>query len=326
LWLLAAEVLVKLGQGVGHAAFKANGDYPLIATMYSITLLLQYVGMWCIAALGLGPIYAAAAFLIARIATGLVEAIMLVHRHSWLRFGVEYARFAVLQQLLGPALANVATPFALTLSNQGMILVIGATLGVTAVVTFSVLRTLTRILVQAVLGIANAIEADFAAAYGASKIELLRTLYLNSLRGGIWLTIGGAIVLLSYGDLLLTYWTSGNVNMDLALFNWLLLTAIASVLWQNGLTLLRAANRHLRAALFSVVTASFGVTLSWLLLYVTHNLAYAGACVFVMDLIFAAFAVRAAAAFCGVRPISSVLQALDPLPLIRLLYTPRHGR
>ena len=326
LWLLAAEVLLKLAEGISHAGFRANGDYPLIATLYSITSLVQNAAIWFLAALGFGPIYAAVAFLIVRLAVALLEVFVFRRRHSWMHFGFTHARYVVLRQLLRPAFANLAMPFARALNIQGMVLVVGAILGPLAVVTFSALRTLTRVFALAAGGISNAIEADLAAAYGANDTALLRSLYLHSLRGGIWLILGGMLMLLSFGEWILLRWTHGKVVMDAALFHWLLFTSAASVLSQSGLALLKASNRHLRAALLFVATAGSAVALSWLLLHLTDRLAFVGPCLFAMDLILAAFALRTASALCDVGLIKSLIQALDPLPLIRLVYAPRHAR
>lgn len=326
LWLLATEVLVKLAAGITHAGFRANGDYPLIASLYSVTLLLQNATIWSLAALGFGPIHAATAFLVVRVAAALVEVLVFRRRHCWMRFGFVHARLMVLRKLLRPAIANLAMPFTQALNIQGMILVIGATLGPIAVVTFSALRTLTRVLALAANGVGNAVEADLAAAYGNNNVPLLHTLYLHSLRAGIWIIFGGTLLLVPSGDWILMQWTHGKVLMDSALFYLLLLTAAAVVLSQSALALLKAANRHLPTALLSMVATCSAVALSWALMHVTHRLAIAGACLFVMDFIFAALALRAASALCGIGLITSLVRAIDPRPLIRVVYRPRHAR
>ncbi len=56
LWLLAAEMLVKLTEGISHAGFRATGDYALHVTIYYSTLLVQNASVWVVALLGLGPV------------------------------------------------------------------------------------------------------------------------------------------------------------------------------------------------------------------------------------------------------------------------------
>src|SRR5207247_1518805 len=66
LWFLAAEVLVKLADGINHAGFRATGDYALHVAIYYSTLLAQHSSIWLLAAFGRGPVAAAAAFFILR--------------------------------------------------------------------------------------------------------------------------------------------------------------------------------------------------------------------------------------------------------------------
>ena len=62
LWLLAAEVLIKLADGVNHAGFRSHGDYPLHVGIYFTTMLVQMQVVWAFALSGYGPLAAAAAF------------------------------------------------------------------------------------------------------------------------------------------------------------------------------------------------------------------------------------------------------------------------
>src|SRR5207247_3786355 len=62
LWFLAAEVLVTLADGINHAGFRATGDYAFHVAIYYSTLFAQHASLWSLAALGLGPVAAAAAF------------------------------------------------------------------------------------------------------------------------------------------------------------------------------------------------------------------------------------------------------------------------
>jgi O-antigen/teichoic acid export membrane protein len=325
LWLLAAEMLVRLTDGVIHAGFRATGDYALHLAIYFSTLFTQHASIWLAAALGMGPVAAAAAtFLIRALVTPAV-ALLLVRRHPWLHFGFGQARFTQLRALLRPALANTSLPLAQALNVQGMVLIVGATLGPLAVVTFSTLRTLTRLALQLALTLINAAEPELAAAVGGGNRALLRTLYLHTLRAGVWVAVPAAIGLGLTGGWILQFWTHGKVTMHLQLFGWLLTSAVASVLWYGGLTLLKAANRHLRAAVVYATTAGAAVLLAAVLLKATGNLADAGMSLLLMDIVMAAYALPAAGRLCGSSVAESLRSALNPIPLLGLLPTKSHA-
>ena len=54
LWLLAAQVLVTLPDGVTHAGFRAGGEYALHFGLHSVVRLLQFAGVWVAALAGDG--------------------------------------------------------------------------------------------------------------------------------------------------------------------------------------------------------------------------------------------------------------------------------
>lgn len=325
LWFLGAEVLLKLPDGINHAGFRATGDYALHVTIYYSILLAQHASIWLLAALGLGPVAAAAAFFIIRALATPVAAIILVRRHPWLRFGFGQARLAQLRTLVRPALANTGIPLAQALNVQGMVLLVGATLGPIPVVTFATLRTLTRLALQLVFTVSHAAEPELASAFGKGDQMLLRTLYQHVLRGGFWLALAATLGLTLTGGWILRFWTHGNVDMNRALFHWLLASAVASVLWYGSLTLLKAANLHLRAAVIFAASAGTALVLAAVLLKATGSLASAGMSLLLMDAVMAAYTLQAAGRLCGSSALNSVYSALNPAPLLRLFARRTHA-
>jgi O-antigen/teichoic acid export membrane protein len=325
LWLLAAAILIQLTEGISHAGFRANGDYALHRVINYLTLLVQFIGIWLAAAAGLGPLGAAAAFLIVRAVVTPCVAYLLARRHSWLRFGISNARASQFKTLFRPALANTGFPLAQALSTQGMVLVVGATLGPLAVVTFSTLRTLTRISLQLVLAVSHAAEPEMAALHGSGDRAVLRSLYQHTLRASLWLAVGSALFLAVTGSWILDVWTQGAVKMDVVLFSWLLLTSVASVLWYGALTTLKAANRHLRASLLYTVTAGSTVALSAMLLSTTGILAAAGLSLLLSDCVLVVYGLRAAAQLCGSTALGGLRAALNPAPLLKLASAKGHA-
>jgi len=317
LWLLAAEVLVKLADGVNHAGFRSHGDYALHVGIYATTMLVQMAAVWALALSGYGPLAAAAAFASIRALATPCSAVWLLHRHRDLRLGFEHARRAELQRLAKPALANLSMPLAMALNIQGMVLVVGAILGPLAVVVFATLRTLTRIALQAVWQVAHAFEPELASAWGNGDKALLRRLYLSAQRGGFWLALATAVALWFAGPLLLSVWTHGKVVMNQLLFSWLLLSAVASVLWYCALNLLKAGNVHLRATLWYALSAAASVILAIVLLHATHRIADAGLALLLTDALMASYLLRSAARVLGTTVHDLIGATLDPRPLMQ---------
>jgi O-antigen/teichoic acid export membrane protein len=326
LWLLAAEVFARLPNGVTHAGFRASGEYALHIGLDNTTRLLQFAGVWGTALVGGGPIAAAAVYFGIRALVTPVLAVALVRRHPWLRFGLARARIGELRRLFRPALASMAIPVAQALNIQGMVLVIGAVLSPLAVVVFSTLRTLTRLALQMVLVVSHAAEPELAAVYGAGKQALAQALFIHALRASLWLAVTAATCLALFGGIIVNVWTHGKVAMDPALFAWLLGSAVATALWYSGLIVLKAANRHLRAAALLVLSSSGVVGVAAVLLSWTGDLATAGLALLLMDVVMASFTLQAAARLLGVAAFVSLVQAANPYPLVRFALAKVHSR
>ena len=289
LWLLAAEILIKLPDGVNHAGFRANGDYALHTSIYFSSLLIQQASVWLIAANGFGPVAAAAAIFLLRCIITPSCAWYLVFRHRYLTFGIKYAQLRTLKMLVRPALANTAMPLAQAINIQGMVLVVGMTLGPATVVVFSTLRTLTRLATQAVLSVSHALEPELARAWGLDDQRLLLRLYVRGFVFAFWLALGQTAALYFLGNWILARWTGERVQMDHLLFLWLLASAFASVLWYSGLNLLKAVNLHLHAAIWFVMMALMAILLAALLIHMTGRLSDAGLALLVMDSLMAVY-------------------------------------
>lgn len=315
--LLASEVLVKIIDGAVHAGFRANGQYAFHYAAYSTILLCQHAALWLVAILGYGPVLAALAFASIRwFATPILAAVMF-HRYRWLTPGFRHARLHELRRLTRPALANIAFPVSQAIDIYGTVLVIGSILGPISVVIFSTLRTLTRFPLRLSWGVSRAIEPEFAAAWGAQDEVLLKRLYLHGLGASFWAALALTVLLLCTGQKILTFWTHGRVDMNFALFVWLQGAAITGVLWNSSLMLLRSANVHLPAALWGVFSSLLALGLAALLLQATGKISDVGPALLVAEGAMALYLLRLAGNFIGVTTSQLLLNALDPLPLLR---------
>jgi O-antigen/teichoic acid export membrane protein len=222
-------------------------------------------------------------------------------------------------------LANIGVPLAQALNIQGMVLLVGSVLGPLAVVTFSTLRTVTRLAFQLVSTVSQAAEPELAAAFGLGNRHLLRTLYEHGIRAAFWLALFIAALLAFTGPWVLQFWTHGRVSMHYSLFYLLLASSVASVLWFGSLTVLKAANRHLRAALVHVGAAGGALLLGAVLLGRSHNLASVGMSLVLMDVVMVTYTMRSAGDLCDSPAGANLFAALNPLPLVRLIMHKRYA-
>lgn len=330
IWLLSASVLFQLVDGVNHAGFRANGEYALHSFLYWTTLLLQQVALWSVAALGYGPTQAAASMLIIRVFGIFATALLLFHRHKTLAPGFSRADVHALFGLSKPALANLGLPFASGISVQGMVLVVGGTLGALAVVTFSTIRTLARAVIKLASSVTYSFEPELAASFGENDPSFTQTLFLHNLTLCFWLGVGTVFILFTLGGEILSVWTSGKVVMDWVLFALLLVSSVAYGVWYVGISLLKAANRHLRATIWYTSTSAIAVTASAILLKDFAHLWCAGLCLLCIDFVMMVYLSMTVSSFVGMSPRRIVESLVDLRYPMRAAYSLalswRHGK
>jgi O-antigen/teichoic acid export membrane protein len=319
LFLFSGEVLVRLIDAISHAGFRATGDYPLHTGIRATTRLFQFAAIWVIATLGGGPGEAVVGFFCITLVGTAFSALLLRSRHRWLVMWGRNGSLKELRRLLNPALAHLALPLVNALSIQGMVLVVGATLGPQAVVVFATLRTLTRVPFQMMVIFNRAAEPEYASAYGTNRSELVRKLFVHALRASLWMSMVAVIGLVLLGNSILDLWTRGEVPMDWPLFSWLLAAAVASTLWNTPLSLLKALNQHLRAAAIFAGASTAALALAWFLLWTTHDLSQAGLALLVMNGTIGLYVMSAATAVLHTDGMCCFRAALNPSPLIAVI-------
>ena len=165
-----------------------------------------------------------------------------------------------------------------------MVLIVAAMLGPIAVVTFSTLRTLTRLTLQLVATISYAAEVEFAAMDLDTIQGQLSDLYSQTMRLSLWVSAIAMFGVAIVGPFFLKIWTHRQVAMNYPLFGWLLATVLSQTVWHGALAVLKARNLHMRLALAQVLAAGGSLLLTAVLLPVWGDSAAAGLALLVFDI------------------------------------------
>ena len=283
LWLLAAEVLLRLCDGVNHAGFRSHGDYARHVALNASTMLLQNVAAWVAALSGGGPVGAALALVAVRVIEVPAAAAWLRYRHRDVQFGLAHAHARELRRLSKPAFANIAMPIAEAFTNQGMLLAVGAALGAVAVVMFAVTRTLANFLLQMAMLVALPFGPEIATAWGRADMDAIKLLFVRMLSSSFAIVLPASAGIYFLGGFILEVWTHGRVKPNEALMNFFICAAILAGLWKIGIIVLMSANRHLRSAMGYSVSSIALAIVAWLAMKQTHHVDVAGFMVLCMN-------------------------------------------
>lgn len=262
LLILMLYVLVGLQGGVLNAAFRAAGRYAYGTALGNTVRLAE----WAVSAVGLllggGVLVIAILTLTVRLLGLLLMWQVLQKQERWLSLGTQAASLHQVRQLLKPAVAFMAFPLGLALSLQGMILVIGTALGPAAVVVFSAYRTLTRLLVQMITMLNQAVWPEISAAYGAKQLALVTQLHRKGSSITFWIALAAVTFIATVGNWFIGIWTRHAFEPNPTLLILLLLTTFLNVLWQTSWVVLMATNKHEIISILFVASALSSLSLS----------------------------------------------------------------
>jgi O-antigen/teichoic acid export membrane protein len=324
--LLFVYVLLVLQYGLVFAAFRSTGDYAVGAMYYSSIRLFEACAVVAVAALGGRPLYAAIALVTVRSVMMLATVLKLVQARPWLWYGWEDAQRSIISKLAAPAVAFVAIPLATAMSLQGMVLVVGIILGPVAVVTFSALRTLSRVGLSFMGIVNNAVWPEITTAFGHGNILLVRRLHRISCQSVVWLMLPAVFALAVLGRLLVRFWTHGAVAFNGPLFYTLLGVVAVNSFWYTSSVVLLGASAHERMSLVVLAGSLGSVLLAWVLLQ-RVGLIGAGFALIVTDLLIAPYVLTQSLRLTGDtgRAFAKVLSHPPPMRSFFRLRTNRVG-
>ena len=101
-------------------------------------------------------------------------------KYDWLSYGIKYASWPEIKKLLSPAYSFIVFLLANILNIQGIILLIGLMLGPVAVTFYSILRTVSRFIIQINGLISNSFWPELSSAFARKNFQDVKSIYSAS--------------------------------------------------------------------------------------------------------------------------------------------------
>ena len=245
---LGLSVLLSQLEQLMAAAYTCVARYSLGQFLKSVITLAAFTAMIVPIVLGYGPRMTALVFAAANAVGTLVFGLLMRRNIPWIHFGWRHARFSEARRLAAPAVAFMGFPIGNALNLQGTLMAVGYALGPVEVAIFASARTVSRVALQMVQMINNTFWPELSIAYGAGKMELVRTMHRRACQIAIVFSVLVALGMMTFGPWFLTHWTGGHVPPSRGLLAILLLVVIVYSLWSTSSTLAAAINKHQRLA------------------------------------------------------------------------------
>jgi O-antigen/teichoic acid export membrane protein len=179
---------------------------------------------------------------------------------------VKVARF---RELFRKGFAFQAFPLGNALLFQGNLLAVQLILGPAAVALFGTVRTLVRVLNQALELVSKSIWPELSYLFGKENFDEIRRLHRMGVGLCVVLAVGGVVGLAAVGPFLYDLWVGDAIALSFTLLLFFLLPIPFNALWLTSSTVLMACNRHeglaKRYILATGLAAVGCAVLTWLL-------------------------------------------------------------
>jgi O-antigen/teichoic acid export membrane protein len=243
IWFLAVFVAAHLHAGTLQAVFYSQGSYAYGVLLNTGVQIAEFAAAWLALSLGGGFVEATFSYAIMACLGYLTLARIANTKFPWTGHRASF-RGDIFRQLVRPALASLAFPLGNAMNHQGMRLIVGATVGSTAVATFVAIRMLTGLAVRLQDALGQVLEPEYARAHGAKDLRTTQQLVLRGSRATIWASIVMLSLLWFVGEPLFDRWTAGSIVFHPTTFALLMASALVNAIWFNVMKVAYATNRH----------------------------------------------------------------------------------
>lgn len=289
--LLLAHAFVHMQGSVLSGAYRAVGLYARSTLFGSLVRIVEFGVVAGAVAAGGGPVSAALGFLVSRLAGQVMYYCMLRAREPWISFGLQHASIGMIRRLASPAVAFMGFPLGYAITGQGIVTVIGASLGADAVVVFSTVRTVVNAVRSGISVVNSTVWPELSMAFGSNDLPLARVLHQNACKAALWIAVLGAGMLVIGGEWIVRVWTNGKVTPDPLFLQLMVVGTIGYSIWSTSLVVPSASNRHQRMVIAFVLASALAL-LSGVGLARTSGLTGAAMSLLIVDLLMCGLVLR----------------------------------
>lgn len=293
--LLCAQLMIQQLIGTVGSSYRAAEKNPRSALIGSLFGVGELASALVALHSGFGPLQFCLVIL-GNKGAALAFLIWDSHRISGgLKLSLGRCEFRVLRPLFAPAIGYAGMPLINALQNQGMLFVVGLTLGPATVGSFQAVRTMVNGIRSISSVVGAAVLVELPKAIGAGSIQAIGRLLKRYTQLVTFLSLVGFLGITFLGSEVFHVWTRGHFTYSstLAIFMAIALVVQASA---NGLWLyLSSVNALHYVLLQNIVGMVVSLGLAFLLLPGV-GIAAAGVAIFVWEILQAAFLLR-----CGFR-------------------------
>lgn len=264
--MLSIYILLGIQFSLIGGGYRCVGRYPEHAFIVNMSKLVELLASVVAVYLGSGPAELVLLYVVVRVVF-LLTMVAGVKRHNkWITFSYGWIDLIPIRKILKPSLSSAGYGIGNIIVNQGVVLSIGHFLGGSSVAAYSVMRTLTRVLIKFAGMLNSNYMPEMSAAFGAKEMIVFRKLNRQLSRYTFWMVVVTVLLLSGIGEYILSIWTLDKVEFDRVVFIFVLLEAATFFIGYTGSVPIVATNNHSIYVVVYVVFSSMSLFVSWIML------------------------------------------------------------
>lgn len=226
------------------SGFRATGMYTRGTLLYDVIQFFENCAMLAFAASGHGFFACTLVLLTFRTALTLILFAQM-HKHiSWLPLGLGHASFMRIKELAPAAFGSLSIPLSLSLSMQGVALVVGFAISPTATAILTSTRTVSRFAIQILSTVNRATVPELSAASARGDGETVRRILTLNSTLFFTVVIPAAIGFGLLGGWFISVWTQGSIRPGPIFMVFMAVAMVLHAIWFFGANMLMATNVH----------------------------------------------------------------------------------
>ncbi len=241
--LLIAYVYISIFLSLPINYYRVEKKYYRERFISTVFKLIEFGTIAFCLYMGYGAFAVAAAFLfwrIALLAFVLIDLNRISKIFKLLPFSTDIKE---VQGILKPGLSLIGFFLGQSLMSQGIVTVIGITLGSSMVVVFNTIRILINLVKQLIGTLNQAIFAEFSYAKGSENGYLLYTLFMVGLFINLCVSLVSCLLLWGWGQEIIKWWTGQQIVVDRVFLNLMIFYTLMGAMSAYALTFVGAVNR-----------------------------------------------------------------------------------
>jgi len=247
--------------GLFDAVLRAAGKYSLGQYLLNFARIFEWASGAVALMKGSDYLGVSIAMLFGRCFIYIPIFIYVKKNNSSFLWGVKFANYLDIKQMIRPAVAFMSFPIGNALCIQGMSIAVGVLFGSSFLAIFNTYRTVSRILVQLITTISRSAWPEISNLYGRGNFESINKIVRSGTLMISSASVFFAIAIYLSAPFLLEHWTQNKIPYDSSLLILFLLSTVTTSFWQLHMVVAMATNNHEKISyvyvFLSIVTVAF---------------------------------------------------------------------